>query len=233
MLKTAALPGSDKWGVFYGSGRGSRYPDENLVRLIRGNYADLPRAGRALDVGFGTGNNLIMLAQSGFEGYGLEVSEASLVTARSLAEAAGVELRLGLLSDTTLPFEEGFFDLVLSWNAVYYYGSRTLVEQAIQEFRRVLRPGGVLLMSVIHPNSFMVRRLSDDLGDGRHRIERESPFDTRKGIDIFYEGTSSGWRQLLKSFGEVEEGFAEIDLFTPGRRDAWRLFLARKSANPI
>ena len=165
------VPGSDRWASFYGSGAGPRYPDENLVRLIRGKYAEAPRKGRVLDVGFGTGNNLVMLAQTGYEAYGLEVSEESIATAKTMAGQAGVELKLGLLSGTSIPFLDSSFDLVISWNAVYYYGTRSLVAEAIAEFHRILCPGGVLLLSVIHPNSFMVRRLSKDLGDGKRRIE--------------------------------------------------------------
>ncbi len=224
----SVLPGSEKWSDFYSKGIGAVYPTENLIRLIKGKYIDTPRDGRALDVGFGTGNNLIFLAHSGFEAHGLEVSQESIKMAQELAGHTRVKLNLSLLNGTKLPYADGFFDLVVSWNAVYYYGNRTLVREAIRDFHRVLRPGGVLLMSVTHPNSFMARRFSEDLGDGRHKIDRASPYDTRDGIDIFYDGTSSGWRKLLSDFKEVEEGFVEADLFVPDRRDAWRLFHARK-----
>ena len=88
-------------------------------------------------------------------------------------------------------------------------------------------------MSVIHPNSSMVRRLADGDDDGTHRIDRESPYDNRFGMEIFYDGTSSGWRKLLAWFQEIEEGYAESDLFVPQRRDAWRLFLARKESSSL
>ena len=159
------------------------------------------------------------------------MSEESIVAARELASRAGVELHLGLITGTGLSYPDSYFDMVISWNAVYYHGSRSLVAEAIEEFRRVLRPGGVLLMSVIHQNSFMTRRLSDDVGDGTRRIDRESPHDTRFGMEIFYDGTSSGWRRLLAGFQEVEEGYAEADLFVPQRRDAWRLLPARKGSD--
>ena len=180
-----SVQGIDQWGAFYRQGRGNVYPDENLVRLVRGKYADIPRSGRALDVGF-------------------EVSQDSIEAATQLAEQAGVTLQLGQLSGTHLPYPDGHFDLVISWGAVYYYGSRTLVTAAIQEFHRVIRDGGVLLMSVIHPNSFMVRRFSGDLGDGAHQIDREDPHDNRFGMTIFYDGSSSGWRRFISVFEDVE-----------------------------
>jgi len=223
-----ATTDADKWGQFYKTGAGNVYPDENLLRLVRGRYAEVPRQGRVLDVGFGRGGNLVMLAQSGYEAHGLEVSQASIDGARALASQAGVALTLGLLAGTGLPYDEGAFDLVVSWNAVYYHGSRTRVREALREFHRVLRAGGVLLMSVTHPNSHLVRRLSDDRGDGAHRFEKASPHDTRLGSEIFYDATSTGWRKLLADFTDVEEGHAEMDLFVPERRDAWRLFWARK-----
>jgi SAM-dependent methyltransferase len=229
-IQDTTIKASEQWADFYRTGAGNVCPDENLLRLVKGRYADIPRSGRVLDVGFGIGGNLIMLAQSSFEAHGLEVSEESIEAARGLAARAGVELHLGLLTNTGLRYPDEHFDMLVSWNAVYYHGNRRLVAQAIEEFRRVLLPGGVLLMSVIHPNSFMVRRFSDDLGDGAHRIDRESPYDTRLGLEIFYDGTSSGWRRLLGGFQEIEEGYAESDLFIPERRDAWRLFLARKGS---
>ena len=208
-----------------------RFPDENLVRLLKGNYVKLPKTGRVLDVGFGGGANLVMCAQQGFEAHGLEVCQEIVDAVEKQArQLYGIDLKLGVLKDTSLPYADGYFDIVISWNAVYYFGERSLVRSAIDEFHRVLRPGGVLLLSIIHPNSWMVRRLGECIdGDGCYRIEKASDHDNRFGIEIFYEGTSSGWRRLLSGFDAVEEGYAEADLFAPDVREAWRLFMAKKS----
>ena len=227
-MTTSDLAGAAKWGAFYAGGTGSMFPDESLVRLFRGRFVNIPRGGRVLDVGFGTGNNLVMVAESGYEAHGLEVAEECLAAARRLAESAGVSLTLGLLDGTKLPYPDAHFDVVLSWNAVYYHGARSTVAEALADFHRVLRPGGVLLLSVPHPNNALARRLSNDQGDGVHRIEKAFALDNRQGSAIFFEPTSSGWRRLLSCFDDVEEGYAEADLFAPGRRLAWRLFLALK-----
>jgi SAM-dependent methyltransferase len=223
------VPGAEKWARFYTAGGGSVYPDENLIRLVKGQYAEVPRSGRVLDVGFGGGGNLLLFAREGYEAHGLEVCTESLSAASALAERESLSLTLGLIDDTPLRYPDEFFDVVVSWNAVYYFERRSPVASAIDEFHRVLRRGGVLLLSVIHPNSFMVRRMSNELEDGARRIDREDPYDNRFGSRIFYDGTSTGWRRLLGRFDTVEEGYAESDLFAPARRDAWRLFLARKS----
>ena len=197
------LDGADEWGKFYKSGAGNQYPDENLVRLLNGKYIDIPTSGRALDIGFGRGANLMMLSQSGCETFGLEVNEDSINAAKNLAEHLGVEIKVDLLSGVELPYGDSVFDLVLSWNSIYYHGNRSLVDKAIKEIRRVLKPGGVLLMSVIHPNNIVTHRLSDDTGDGAHRFEQHSPHDNRFGLNIFYDGSSTGWRKLLNGFDDV------------------------------
>jgi ubiquinone/menaquinone biosynthesis C-methylase UbiE len=229
MAETIELvKGSDKWGSFYGAGKGNVYPDESLVRLIRGKYADIPKSGRVVDVGFGIGANMVLFAQSGFDVHGMEVSQPSLDAASELAKKAGVSFSLKLITGTEMPYPDNHFDIVLSWAAVYYHGSRTKVQAAIDDFHRVIRPGGVLLMAVPHPNSHWPRRLSDDIGDGTHKVDRQSPYDLRYGLEIFYEPSSSGWRTLMKKFSSIDEGYSEEDLFNSERRDARRFFLARK-----
>ncbi len=223
-----AVPFAEKWGTFYASGVGNAYPDENLLRIIRGRYVDIPRSGRALDVGFGVGGSLIMLAQSGYEAYGLEVSEESITKAGAAAAAAGVKLHLDLLKGTELQYPDAFFDVVVSWNAIYYHGSRTRVREALQEFARVLKPGGVAILSVIHPENCVVPRMSADLGDGAHRFDQPADYDNRHGTVIFYEPTAEGWLELLETVGPTVEGYVEATLFDSARRNAWRLFLARK-----
>ena len=230
-MKRGKVTSSQKWATFYRRAVGYTFPDENVVRLVKGDYAELPRSGRVLDVGFGSGSNLIMFAHEGFEAYGLEVHEDIIRAAKRLAAHTGTELHLSLLTGTDLPFADSYFSIVLSWNAVYYHGTRARVSRAIDEFHRVLRPGGVLLLSVIHPNSFLVPRLSKDLGDGTHEIIGSSPHDNRVGMKVFYDGKSSAWRRLLAGFERVEEGHVDVDLFAPERRNVLRLFLARKGVN--
>lgn len=222
-----------RWAEYFERGIGKRYPSEDLVRILKGSYVQIPRSGRVLDVGFGSGAELMMFAQNGFEAHGLEIAPNILEQAATNAALLGVNLTLGLIDGTSLSYPPGYFDVVLSWNAVYYHGTRDGVAKAIREFHRVLRPGGVLLLSVIHPNSWMVRRLSEPGPDGAHTIDRASPIDARHGMQIFYDGTSSGWRRLLIPFAEVEEGYAEADLFSARYREAWRLFLARKAEDAV
>lgn len=90
----------------------------DLVELVEGRSA-LP-AGRALDIGCGTGGDSIYLAGRGWEVTGVDMVTRALAIARRRAAAAGVSVRflhgdatrleeLGLASDHTLLLDFGCF----------------------------------------------------------------------------------------------------------------------------
>ena len=83
-----------------------------------------------------------MLADLGFETAALDGSAAGLAELARKAEARGltIDAREGLM--TELPFADGAFDFVLSFNVIYH-GAPDIVGGAIAEIRRVLKPGGL------------------------------------------------------------------------------------------
>lgn len=96
---------------------------------------------RFLDVGCGTGANLAMLAE-GAHAFGMDLSPLALDRCRRrflpyLVRAGAVEL----------PFDSGTFDTVLMMDLLYHRDVRDKTG-ALTEARRVLAPGGVLLVNV-------------------------------------------------------------------------------------
>ena len=138
------------------------YPNENLIRLFSGKYVPVPRPpARILDHGFGHGNNLVFLVSKGYELAGCEISEYLIDEVQKLFKSIGKTVDLRPIKGLRIPFEDESFDVVVSWSAVYFNGTREAVSQVISELHRVLKPGGVLLLSTIHPDSalFSYRRL--------------------------------------------------------------------------
>jgi SAM-dependent methyltransferase len=99
----------------------------------------LPRGGLVLDAGCGTGGNAALLGRFG-RVVGLDVAELAL----DLARERGLP-RLTRASVADLPFGEGTFDLVTSFEVLYHRSVGDDVG-ALREFRRVLRPGGWLVV---------------------------------------------------------------------------------------
>lgn len=109
---------------------------------------------RILDLGCGVGRHVRLFAGAGFETHGLDGSESGISFTRAAAGQEGltVDLRVGEM--TALPYDDGFFEYVLSFNVIYH-GDRSVVAGAISEIRRVLKPGGLFqgtMLSKRHGN---------------------------------------------------------------------------------
>jgi SAM-dependent methyltransferase len=93
-----------------------------------------------LDAGCGTGKLLEMCGA--YRAYGLELSAEALrfLRLRAVANVTRADI-------CRMPYRDGSFDLVLSMDVLYCLKSPTDV-QALREIRRVLKPGGILLMNL-------------------------------------------------------------------------------------
>ena len=96
---------------------------------------------RALDLGCGVGRHALAMARAGLETYALDGSDAGIAHLKAEASRNGfvIDAQNGLM--TALPYADGQFDYVLSFNVIYH-GDETVVRQAIAEIHRVLKPNG-------------------------------------------------------------------------------------------
>ena len=116
------------------------------------------RRPRILDVGCGTGANLLLLSQYG-QAEGVDVSEDALAFCR----ARGLnDVKLG--AGEELPYEDGTFDLVTAFDVVEHMDDDLA---GVTEMRRVLRPGGRVLLFV--PTFMFLWGLQDDVSNHRRR----------------------------------------------------------------
>lgn len=99
-------------------------PRPELVALVeRGVLTPAHQApGRAVDLGCGTGANLLYLAQHGFDSTGIDFSTTALRTARKRADAAGLggQVRFveGDLTANEIPGVAGPFDLLVDYGTL-------------------------------------------------------------------------------------------------------------------
>jgi ubiquinone/menaquinone biosynthesis C-methylase UbiE len=100
--------------------------------------------GRALDAACGTGRHAAVLAELGHQVVGVDASAAMLERARQ--NARGVDLMPGELE--SLPLETGSVDLAVCSLALTHLAD---LEPALTEFARVVRPGGRIVVSDVHP----------------------------------------------------------------------------------
>jgi ubiquinone/menaquinone biosynthesis C-methylase UbiE len=130
-----------KWGIDYGA-VGQRQVRLKLDKALGG--LDGERFGDALEIGSGTGYFSLNLVQLGL----VERLTATDISAGMLKRLAATAEALGLDGVTTvateaeeLPFADESFDLVFGHAVLHHIPD---LERAFAEFRRVLRPGGVI-----------------------------------------------------------------------------------------
>ncbi len=110
-----------------------------LSHLVSG-----PPGRRAVDIGTGTGQFAVYLARLGFRVTGIDISEGMIRKAREHAQHLNLEIDFQRNDADSLPFENNSFDVVASRNLLWTLPDP---ERAIEEWRRVLKPAGALVVS--------------------------------------------------------------------------------------
>jgi SAM-dependent methyltransferase len=120
-----------------------------LERYLRG--PEMPGC-RLLEIGLGYGTVAEYLARAGADYHGLDIASGPVEMARHrLANVPGAkpeQVQQGSALD--LPFADASFDRVVAIGCLHHTGN---LGRAVAEARRVLRPGGELLMMVYNRHS--------------------------------------------------------------------------------
>ena len=154
-----------------------RLPDDleppDLERRSAFLRAGLRAGDRALDLGCGEGPFTAILAAAGAQAVGMDVAEAALRRAR--AKHPGLDFRRAPI-DGPLPSDDAAFELVWASEVIEHVGDTA---RWMSEIRRVLAPGGKLLITTPQHSRLMilVRGLepySNPLGDHLHLYTRSS-----------------------------------------------------------
>ena len=188
-------------------------------------------SGRLLEIGSGIGVDSIQLARCGFEVTAVDLTEAAIAVGREFSEARGerIDFRVGNAED--LEFEDDAFDAVYSFGVLHHTPQ---IQRAIDELRRVLKPGGTAYVMLYHRNSLVnfVHRL--------FRLPYESPRGLQDDCPVVYTFTRASAAELFRGFSSVEiekeypftYGFRHVTFWMPtavlrflGRRIGWHLMI--------
>jgi SAM-dependent methyltransferase len=189
---------------------------------------------RVLDAGCGPGCFALLMAEAGCQVDAVDADQGEVDKARQLLEstpyAAQVTCQQADLH--TLPFEDGTFDVVWCSRVIHHVPDYVT---AARELRRVLKPGGRL---VLREGGLPLRMLPFDLGIGepglqdRLRIADSRWFAAMQRDTLGKLPYPHGWLKVLKEV-ELEQITArtfvmdELPPFTPDTADLLLRFLKR------
>ncbi len=126
----------------------------SYVKQLQLDLLELVPGIRLLEVGFGRGEFLKHCAERGAEVAAIDYSSDALEIGRqTLADSPAADLRIA--DCKSLPFDSDSFDRVYSGDVIEHQDREDGV-QMLTEMRRVLRPGGFLLVHT-SPNTIFTR----------------------------------------------------------------------------
>jgi ubiquinone/menaquinone biosynthesis C-methylase UbiE len=103
---------------------------------------DLIKNKKVLDIACGEGYGSALLAGAALEVTGMDIDTPTIDKAKEKYRLTNVSFRTGQVEN--IPFEAGLFDTVVSFETIEHITDH---QQMMQEIRRVLKPGGLLIIS--------------------------------------------------------------------------------------
>ena len=166
-----------------------QWPNETMLKVLFGSYLKkkfiLPENANVLDVGCFFGNNLFPFA------------------AKIIFKNNGYDGKFTKGKNTSIPHPDNTFDLLISVNTIHYEPSRESITDAIQEFKRVLKPGGRFYISTVG-TYHDIRKKAKKIKDNIYEIR---DWDFRDGeIFHFFEDPRELSKYLSNFFINVEVG---------------------------
>lgn len=185
---------NQKWDKFYkDNGRFYLLPHpelKNLIKLLKdlGFY-------KVLDIGCGSGNNLIKLAEEGFDVTGIDYSVVGAHLAEEHLKKKNLmgKVYTGDYQKSLKHFSPKSFDSVISINSLQYITETEIFNNIISEISNLIMPKGVLFLVVpsnktiiIEPNLEQMYWQEDKLKKiiSDHFDIKHSYIDSNKSIVI-------------------------------------------------
>jgi len=146
--------------------------------------------GKAIDIGCGTGTNVITMAKAGWQVTGVDFAPRAIKLAKRKTKRAGIEAKLHVRDATKLEGITGPFDLALDMGCFHGMGDNKA--DYLSELERILAPGGYWLMYGFFDTSpdqtgpGLVEADLDLIPDSITQIWRQDGFDKWKRTSAWF-----------------------------------------------
>lgn len=205
-----------EWAQVDGTSKWER-PEPEVMAFAE----NLPPGAAVLDLGAGVGRHALALARQGFAVTALDAAPEGIAELNRIAAAEGLTIDASTGMMTALPYADGSFDHVLSWNVIYH-GDEEVLRATIAEIARVLKPGGTFLGTMLSARRVPVERAK---APGRE-ISRNTWVFEADGDKVHPHYYCNG-RDLLELFSAFEVcRLEDREHETPGSWH-WHLVLER------
>lgn len=183
-----------------------QWPNEAMLKIIFGNYLEhkitITEGSRVLDIGCGFGNNLLPFLKKGCACFATEVTAPMAAQTKQILKEQGYSVDAREGTNARLPFEDKYFDLILSINVIHYEGEDGKIQAALKEYRRVLKDHGSMLMLTVGPEHTIIKKAKKE----DHRRYRIQDHDFRDGTYFYC------FEDLQRLKENVEQYFVQVEV---------------------
>lgn len=165
------------------------YHFDKLHHLLRLVDFEGQRGRKVLDVGCGTGVDLVRFARAGALATGIDLAPAAIELARRNFDIQHLDAELVVGDGESLPFPDESFDLVFAHGVVQYTSTPKAL---VDECRRVLKPGGQAIFQVYNRISWL------NLLSKVMKVDLE-----HEDAPVLRKYSAAEFRRLLDGFREV------------------------------
>ena len=155
----------DSYQEKYHQGYGIRYPESHMIRFYNHilKYEFHLFKGNVFDFGCGNGMHLKYFHDQGFQVYGVDTNEKAVGEANVLLGHENAKVVSQFAPDLSAYHGETM-DVIIS-NQVLYYLCDKDIKNLMIEFNKILKPGGVVLFTMMSDTNSYFRRVESVEGD--------------------------------------------------------------------
>jgi tellurite methyltransferase len=154
-------------------------------QLLKGTYNNCRKI---LDAGCGSGRNLVYFLRNGYEVYGVDPNANAVEAVKELARNISPSyplLNFKVAAAEDLPFDDEFFDLVISSAVLHFAKNKDHFEAMLNSMWRVLKPGGYFFARLA--SDIGIETLVQPLGNDRYLLPDGSErFLVNEGLLLSY-----------------------------------------------
>lgn len=218
----------DYWVTGHTDTLAGKRNDQRAAFVINTLMGDIATGSRILELGVGGEGGVIAALRNTSEVHGIDVSDSAIAACLAM----GIPVTKCNCDKTALPFEDGSFEAIIAFEVFEHFSNPQFV---IEEVRRVLKPGGVLVVAVPSPytyhwprlfypdmftpscftdfmlaNRFQVKQYDDPFFKNCHNIRPELS-SAEKSFSIYWQATKIHEQDLPSLHSAAKQLFSRRD----------------------
>lgn len=195
------------------------------INAFGGDVADL----RVLELSCGMGGTLVALARAGAHVLATEFNLDYCAITKQRGERYGLNLPILNAAGEAIPLADNSFDLAVCWDIIEHVQDP---EAMLRELRRVVRPGGRVLLTIINRRAWrdphyhlpainwLPRRLADRLVARRAASKAEMGLQDRQTLSDMHYYTMNQFRELARHCGFKVADMEALQIMRGAKRRA-------------